>query len=58
MNDRFVHRTCAACAVLALAGLLASPASAQDPLKLFISVDMEGVGGIGTPSMTSSSGKD
>lgn len=58
MNDRFVHRTRAACAVLALAGLLASPASAQDPLKLFISVDMEGIGGIGSPSMTSSSGKD
>ncbi len=32
---------------------------AQDrPLRVFISVDMEGIGGIGTPKMTSSSGKD
>ena len=30
----------------------------QDPLKVFISVDMEGIGGIGTGKMTSSSGKD
>ena len=37
----------------------ATPATAQDaPLKLFISVDMEGIGGIGTGSMTSSGGKD
>jgi len=28
------------------------------PLKIFISVDMEGIGGIGTSKMTSSSGKD
>jgi len=28
------------------------------PLKLFISVDMEGIGGVGTPAMTSSGGKD
>jgi D-amino peptidase len=32
---------------------------AQDPpLRVFISVDMEGIGGIGTPKMTGSSGKD
>lgn len=31
---------------------------AQPPLKIFISVDMEGIGGIGTPKMVSSSGKD
>jgi D-amino peptidase len=30
----------------------------QKPVKIFISVDMEGVGGIGTPKMVSSSGKD
>jgi D-amino peptidase len=34
------------------------PSQAQDPLKVFISVDMEGIGGIGTPKMVSSSGKD
>lgn len=32
--------------------------SAQSPLKIFISVDMEGIGGIGTPKMVSSTGKD
>ena len=31
---------------------------AQEPLKIFISVDMEGIGGIGTARMTSSTGKD
>ena len=36
-----------------------TPVTAQDAtLKLFISVDMEGIGGIGTGSMTSSGGKD
>ncbi len=36
-----------------------APARAQDrPLKIFISVDMEGIGGIGTGRMTSVSGKD
>jgi D-amino peptidase len=33
-------------------------AVAQQPLKVFISVDMEGISGIGTPKMTSGSGKD
>ncbi|GMR12025.1 MAG: D-aminopeptidase DppA [Gemmatimonadota bacterium] len=37
---------------------LASPSVAQEPLRIFISVDMEGIGGIGTPAMTSRSGKD
>lgn len=32
--------------------------SQNEPLKIFISVDMEGIGGIGTNKMTSSSGKD
>jgi len=31
---------------------------AQKKLKIFISVDMEGIGGIGTPKMTRSGGKD
>ena len=35
-----------------------APAAAQRPVKIFISVDMEGIGGIGTPAMTSPSGKD
>jgi len=33
-------------------------ALSQDKLKIFISVDMEGIGGVGTPKMTSSGGKD
>lgn len=43
--------------LLAVASLVA-PAAAQRPLKVFISVDMEGIGGIGTPAMTSPTGKD
>ena len=35
----------------------AQPA-AQRPLKVFISVDMEGIGGIGTSAMTTATGKD
>ncbi|MGH7502829.1 MAG: M55 family metallopeptidase [Longimicrobiales bacterium] len=42
----------------ALAVGTAGPGSAQAPLRIFISVDMEGIGGIGTPAMTSASGKD
>ena len=37
---------------------LASRASAQRPRKIFISVDMEGIGGIGTAQMTTATGKD
>lgn len=33
-------------------------ATAQQPVKVFISVDMEGISGIGTPKMVSRSGKD
>ena len=37
----------------------AHPAAAQEaPLRIFVSVDMEGIGGIGTGSMTSTGGKD
>ena len=35
-----------------------APVEAQSPLKIFISVDMEGIGGVGAPSMTSTGGKD
>ena len=40
--------------------LVASPqARAQEPgPRIFISVDMEGIGGVGSPAMTSSGGKD
>ena len=38
--------------------LVAAPATAQRPLKVFISVDIEGIGGVGTPQMTRSDGKD
>ena len=34
------------------------PIAAQTPLRFFISVDMEGIGGIGTGAMTSAGGKD
>ena len=37
---------------------LAPDAVAQRPLKIFISVDMEGIGGIGTSAMTNATGKD
>ena len=52
------------CATSWLSPLHAQDRTAQDrtaqdrPLKIFISVDMEGIGGIGTPKMTSGSGKD
>jgi D-amino peptidase len=44
---------------MALSGVASVPGAAQEsPLKIFISVDMEGIGGIGTGAMTSSAGKD
>ncbi|MCH1571949.1 MAG: M55 family metallopeptidase [Longimicrobiales bacterium] len=58
MMDRLVSRWVMPCATLGMLALLASPSSAQDPLRLFISVDMEGIGGVGSPSMTSTGGKD
>lgn len=45
-------------APFSLLALIALPAAAQRPLRIFISVDMEGIGGIGTPAMTSPQGKD
>lgn len=38
--------------------LLATSAAAQRPLRVFISVDMEGIGGVGTGAMTRADGKD
>jgi D-amino peptidase len=58
MKDPFLFRVFVASAALCTLALTAAPGSAQDPLRIFISVDMEGIGGIGSPSMTSSSGKD
>ena len=52
---RILHKLIGAGALL----LLMSMAVAQErPLKFFISVDMEGIGGIGTSQMTRSGGKD
>ena len=42
------------CSVL----VLSPPAGSQETVKLFISVDLEGIGGVGSPLMTSSGGKD
>ncbi|HSG09773.1 MAG TPA: M55 family metallopeptidase, partial [Longimicrobiales bacterium] len=47
-----------ACTMLASLGGPVRGVSAQAPLKIFISVDMEGIGGVGTGAMTGSSGKD
>ncbi len=44
---------------LALAGLATAELAGQDrPVRIFISVDMEGIGGIGTGKMTNGAGKD
>ncbi|GAB4538246.1 MAG: M55 family metallopeptidase [Parvularculaceae bacterium] len=50
----------AAAAVLGVAIAAAVAARAQDDqmLRIFISVDMEGIGGIGSPKMTAAGGKD
>lgn len=37
---------------------VAALAGQSRPVRIFITVDMEGIGGIGTPAMTSSNGKD
>lgn len=44
--------------IAALSVCLVGQAGAQQPLKIFISVDMEGIGGIGTAAMTNATGKD
>ena len=44
---------------LVLTGFAVSEVAGQDqPIKIFISVDMEGIGGIGTGKMTNGTGKD
>lgn len=56
MGIRILGRLSLAAAVASVA---AAPVSSQAAaLKIFISVDMEGIGGIGTSAMTSSGGKD
>jgi D-amino peptidase len=42
----------------ALLFVFSAAAAAQQPRRIFISVDMEGIGGVGTPAMTSAAGKD
>ena len=45
--------------LVALALLLVAPrATAQRPLRVYIAVDLEGTGGVGTPAMISPTGKD
>ena len=55
MARRFVA---ALAAVVVTAGVTSSAAQAQRPPRYFISVDMEGIGGIGTSAMTTATGKD
>ena len=46
-------------AAVAASALLAPAAGAQErPLRVFVSVDLEGIGGVGTPAMTRADGKD
>jgi D-amino peptidase len=44
--------------IVALALTLSPAAQAQRPLRIFISVDMEGIGGVGTAAMTETNGRD
>ena len=39
-------------------GGVTAPVSSQEQVRIFISVDLEGIGGIGTSAMTSTNGKD
>ena len=50
--------TATAVTAIALGSLAPSTAHAQRPPRYFISVDMEGIGGIGTSAMTTATGKD
>jgi D-amino peptidase len=62
MGSSRQHRSTLALARLSLVLLglssMVAPAEGQRPMKVFISVDMEGIGGIGTGEMTRASGKD
>ncbi|MCH8276406.1 MAG: M55 family metallopeptidase, partial [Bacteroidetes bacterium] len=44
--------------LITIAGTPNAALSQEAPLRIFISVDMEGIGGIGTSKMTSGTGKD
>jgi D-amino peptidase len=46
------------CLLVALTGGGISASAQQSPPRFFVSVDMEGIGGIGTGAMTSTGGKD
>ena len=54
------HSLVLSAGLFTLGSVLVLPASAgsQEQVKLFISVDLEGIGGVGSPLMTSSGGKD
>ncbi len=54
------HSLVLSAGLFTLCSVLVLPASAgsQEQVKLFISVDLEGIGGVGSPLMTSSGGKD
>ena len=55
-----LHSLVLSAGLLTLCSNLVIPAAAdsQEQVKLFISVDLEGIGGVGSPLMTSSGGKD
>lgn len=44
--------------IAVLMGVVTTPVGAQEQVRIFISVDLEGIGGVGTSAMTSSNGKD
>ena len=58
MYKRLVKSAFIVGALCALYLSISGSAEAQQPIKVFISVDMEGISGIGTPKLTSGSGKD
>ena len=58
MQKRLKNTVLAVVLLCAFCLVASQRTSAQQPLKVFISVDMEGISGIGTPKMTSGSGKD
>ena len=53
-----VRKISAASLILLLAFLCNIVSAQEKPIKIFISVDMEGIGGIGTGKMTRGNGKD
>lgn len=55
---RCVTALLAAATLMALGGAPERLRAQEAPLRIFVSVDMEGIGGIGTGAMTSTGGKD